>query len=605
MKKASAKVATLNMNGFGSLARDHPSNKWGHMCRMMNDRKIAILMLQETHMTTERRLSLEKMYGRNLKIINSVLPENPTQSSGVAFVLNKRYVNTDNVDVYEIIPGRALLIRLRWHGNDEMSFLTIYAPSDGASDRRAFFKRVNDYFEEHPNTPKPHVMAGDFNMTEEGLDVAPVPRSVGESSMEEFDRLKIALNLKHVDGWRATYPDRREYTHYGNTPNGPRASRIDRIYTNEPTFFTAREWKIEDPAMRSDHRMVSVLITNEDAPKVGHGRWRMPTYILQDKKLKEYTKERGIIAMNSLKDLMGGGIRSNEHNAQYILAEFKADVARYARERQRAVVPRTVQEIRALRAELRATMKNENLPEEQKMRDTRAITTHIQHLEAKRMKQMKANARARHRLEGHTPTKYLSGINKEVKARELIHALETGETTPRGDPVYEKDSERMAELARRYHQDLQKDEQDVNATRREEAIQTSLNNIEKALTDEQRKFMAGLPQLEELEEALKFSKNGSAPGLDGIPYEMWKVLNDRFIEDSRHEGRPVFDVLALILAAFQDVHMYGVRAGTGFTDGWMCPLYKKNERTKISNYRPITLLNTDYKLLTKIMALRM
>jgi len=34
----------------------------------------------------------------------------------------------------------------------------------------------------------------------------------------------------------------------------------------------------------------------------------------------------------------------------------------------------------------------------------------------------------------------------------------------------------------------------------------------------------------------------------------------------------------------------------------MCPLYKKKDRTNIVNYRPITLLNTDYKIFTKALA---
>ena len=37
----------------------------------------------------------------------------------------------------------------------------------------------------------------------------------------------------------------------------------------------------------------------------------------------------------------------------------------------------------------------------------------------------------------------------------------------------------------------------------------------------------------------------------------------------------------------------------------MCPLFKKKDPTEISNYRPITLLNTDYKLLTKVLAIQL
>ncbi|KAL1706390.1 Endonuclease/exonuclease/phosphatase, partial [Schizophyllum commune] len=344
MRKASAKIASLNMNGFGSLVRDHPSNKWGLMCRMMNDKKIAVLMLQETHMTAEARINLEKMYAKNLKIINSTYHENPTQSAGVAFVLNKRYVDTEQVKVYEVEPGRALCIEIRWHGNETRRFLNIYAPSERPSQRRDFFKRVREFFETHQNVPKPHIMAGDFNMTEEELDVAPLPPSAGESSSEEFDRLKIALDIKAVDGWRATFPERREYTHYGNTPIGPRASRIDRIYACEETFLSAREWKIEDALIRTDHRLISVQITSEAAPKVGRGRWRMPAFILRDGELKRYTKERGRLALEEVYR-MRGEERTELNNPQQVLAGFKRDVAAYARERQRAIVPKTLREI--------------------------------------------------------------------------------------------------------------------------------------------------------------------------------------------------------------------------------------------------------------------
>lgn len=37
----------------------------------------------------------------------------------------------------------------------------------------------------------------------------------------------------------------------------------------------------------------------------------------------------------------------------------------------------------------------------------------------------------------------------------------------------------------------------------------------------------------------------------------------------------------------------------------MCPLYKKGDHMDISNYRPITVLNTDYKIMTKALSSRL
>ena len=37
----------------------------------------------------------------------------------------------------------------------------------------------------------------------------------------------------------------------------------------------------------------------------------------------------------------------------------------------------------------------------------------------------------------------------------------------------------------------------------------------------------------------------------------------------------------------------------------MCPIYKKSDRAEIANYRPITVLNTDYKIFTRVLATRL
>ncbi len=100
------------------------------------------------------------------------------------------------------------------------------------------------------------------------------------------------------------------------------------------------------------------------------------------------------------------------------------------------------------------------------------------------------------------------------------------------------------------------------------------------------------------------SKNGSAIGMDGCLYELWKKLVNEH-KDRSKRFKPCFNITQTLMEIMQDIQLHGVNACTCFTLGWMCLIYKKKDPTGISNYRLITLLNTDYKLLTKILALQL
>ena len=162
----------------------------------------------------------------------------------------------------------------------------------------------------------------------------------------------------------------------------------------------------------------------------------------------------------------------------------------------------------------------------------------------------------------------------------------------------------MAELARNYHDRVQSKGVTVDPDAHHQKIAQVLDGISKTTSDEQKQSLGTSVTRDEVLEALLKSQNNMAVGLDGATYKFWKTLHNRFIEDTRLEC-PAFNVICLMTAAFEDIQNHAIVDSTHFAEGWMCPLYKKGECTEIENYRPITCLNTDYKVFTKTMASRL
>lgn len=272
------------------------------------------------------------------------------------------------------------------------------------------------------------------------------------------------------------------------------------------------------------------------------------------------------------------------------------------------MVPKLLLEIQELEKHLKRLTAATTPAPDSRVADIALTTEQLRTLKEKRYKQQQEKARAKHRCYGESPTKYWTSLHRTRAPRDLIPAFEReGQRTREGERVYETDAAAMAEMARAHHDDVQKDGDDVTAApQRERDIVAALESITTRISEQQAADMGATISRDDCDLALKFAKTGTAPGLDGIQYEVWKTLHARYVEDARHPSKVAFDVLELLRAAFDDVQMHGVCESTGFAEGWMSPIYKeKGELTKIVNYRPITLLNTDYKLLTKILALRL
>ncbi|KAI9056270.1 DNase I-like protein, partial [Trametes sanguinea] len=607
--KTEVRVASLNINGFGNLVRDHPDNKWGKMYRMMQDNRIGILMLQETHLTEQRRKQLHRMFADRIKILHSDHPESPTTKEGVAFVINKRIISDKGAKLTVLVPGRACQLTIPWRGGDVRDLLCVYAPtSEGVAERRSFFRQVKQKYCARNALAKPHLMAGDFNVVEAPIDRYPVQQGAQDASVEDLDDLKREVGLMSVDGWRAVNPDKRDYTFQRGSGENVSLSRLDRIYVNRSMMQWMREWKIIVPGVKTDHALVTVLMTTPSAPATGKGRPVFPLHLLKNKILAKDMKRRGLEAVAEIERIKRDG-RTETSNPQLVLSAMKRDWLDMARKLEKETVPKLIREMELLEAELeKAKAANGQDSEERRAKEILALTTQLSKMREKRIKDQQARSRAKHRVDGEIPSKYWIGLHKDKQPRTLIPGLQrTGERTNAGEQVLERDPTRMAALARAHYDGVQTDGPEINPEEvRQADIREVLKLVTERLAEPRVERLGAVIEKDECELALKCAKGGTAPGLDGIQYEVWSTLHARWKEDARHGTRTGFDVLELLTEVCLDVQKHGTCKKAGFTDGWMSPIYKeKGELTEIVNYRPITLLNTDYKIMAKVLAIRL
>ncbi|KAH9853408.1 Endonuclease/exonuclease/phosphatase [Lenzites betulinus] len=292
------------------------------MYRTIKQNSIGILLLQETHLTAERCADIKRMFKGRLKVLYSAHPDAPTRKEGVAVVLNKAQINADGAKVTQIVPGRALQVSVTTRSGDPLHTLCMYAPtSDGTEERRAFFRDVRSFYETHPTTPRPHIMAGDFNNVEDRLDR--LPESNPDASLEDLDMLKEALGLMLADGWQMTHPTSRSYTFHRGTGDAAVCSRLDRIYCTRDIFARCHDWQIITLGVKTDHSMVAVQVTMANAPSVGKGRPTFPLHLLKNRTLARQMKDAGMRSLRELDDLLTQGERSDAHNPQTILLNLK------------------------------------------------------------------------------------------------------------------------------------------------------------------------------------------------------------------------------------------------------------------------------------------
>ena len=579
-------MASINIKG----RRSGDTDKWMSLPQIMREGKIGILAVQETHLTDELADQFENLFGNSLLLRFS--PDPTTRNArGVAVVVNKRLVKTQGIEETVIIPGRAMVVRVPWHDDQHVNVLAIYAPNI-PREITEFWKTIQDKIDTSPNL-KPDVLMGDFNLVEDAIDRIP--------SKTDDQRATGALRefiIKHnlIDGWRTANPDEKGYT-WSRDSDGTQ-SRIDRIYVQEDYFRECSGWNIEPAPIPTDHELISASISTPSTPELGRGRWAIPMRCLKRREVKKEVQRKALELQMGIENLSE---RTPLNNPQTMLKNFKEAVRETVRKHDRKFQPIIKSKIAKLTEQLQATLNDPALPDDEKRLTATHLKKEIRLLQKETHQNNRDLQTAIDAAEGEQIGKTWSNRHKESKPRDTIKCLKDPATN---EPT--RNSQRMAKIAAKYHEDLQSDGHDPSAAPERGTLDEILRCVEAKTSNESKRELTKSITEDEVRNAIQKTIKEKAPGLDGIPIEMWKSLDDQFQATTNNpSAERRSNIIWVLTQVFQDIEKYGVAESTDFHEGCMCPIYKKKDPDNVANYCPITLLNTDYKIFTKALSLKL
>jgi exonuclease III len=97
----------------------------------------------------------------------------------------------------ELIPGRAIAPKIKWHESEETTLINVYTPNNKLEHPNLWGRIELEHSSRGMNPPD--FLLGDFNVTEDLIDRAPIHHD-NENTIEALRNLRHQLNLEDV--WR-------------------------------------------------------------------------------------------------------------------------------------------------------------------------------------------------------------------------------------------------------------------------------------------------------------------------------------------------------------------------------------------------------------------
>ena len=525
--------------------------------------------MQETHSTADIETDWNSDWGGNI-----IYNHGTSGSCGVLIIPPKCHDFRIEC-LYRDSYGRILILKVE---NDDDCFIlvNVYAPSGNENVKVDFCSTLSNYLDNILSTTESFncIAGGDFNVC-----LQPQLDSFSKSSSNDKYRnsiLSLLENFNLVDAWRILNPDTRRFTWRRNSPL--QQSRLDYWMISAHLLYNMSSTEIHS-SFKSDHSPILIKFeckANESAR--GPGFWKFNASLLNDGDYCAYIKgiiekfkdEYNYVSDLSLKwDLIKMEIRT-------ATIAYSKTQARLKRQYEKELV----EEINVLEEAISIS------PTQETLERYSLLQSQLESLYDHRSKGIILRSKINNVEYGEKNSKYFLNVEKKNFVTKHIKKLITN------SDVTITSQSAILKYEENFYQKLFSTKFDPTDKNRISDTDKFLQNLTlPILSEEGHHVCEKLIDIDECKKAIDKLASGKSPGSDGFTADFYKHFWD--------------DIKYLLHDSFS----YSFRNGKLSIDqrrGILSLNPKKDKDIRyLKNWRPITLLNTDYKILAKVLGTRL
>jgi len=532
--------------------------------------KSNIVMFQETHSIKETNVE----WSNNLSEWEIVFSNGKSNSKGVCTAF-KRNLGVDIISNTDSGSGQFLITECMF--NDLKVFLiNIYAPSTSLEkEYLSFLSNLKHTLEEAYDNISPIVMGGDFNyIFDYNIDRKGGNEKKWDKCRKVFNDIINTCGL--IDIWRLRNPTKQRFTWRRKNPK-PIQSRLDYWLVSEAIEGLISDCSIS-PGINSDHSAINISLVNNTHK--GPSLWKFNNLLLED---SNYVLHMKTVIISNIREMTNTGMgMSAQARWEFLKYKIKQYSRNYSikqskqRKKEQADLEREIQRLENDLAQTNAESDFNKLAEcNKKLNEILDI----------KMKNIIFQSKTTIYEEDEKNTKYFLNLINYHKNKSSIMSLKNSNSNK--PQVVTNDKRHILDTIQKFYTDL------YSAVDTEKGTNhvTHFGDDLPQLADHDRTMLDREISENELYETLKTFSNGKCPGNDGLSAEFYLKFWD--------------NIKTCLVECLQE-NIYKGEMSVSQKQSVISLLEKEGkDKLYLKNWRPISLINVDAKLFSKLLSIRL